>query len=49
MPCATDVVEFVCGKEQKKKIEKIFLSSNTVRRRINDMSQDILDLVAEEI
>ena len=48
-PCAMDMVEFVCGKEQKKKIKKISLSNGTVRHRISDMSQDILDHVAEEI
>ena len=44
-----DMVEHVCEKEQKKKIEKIFLPNDTVLCRISDMSQDILDLVAEEI
>ena len=42
---AMDMVEFVCGKEQMKKIEKSSLSNNTERRRISDMSQNILDQV----
>ena len=44
-PCAVDMVELVCRKEQKKKIEKMCLSNNTVRRCISDISQDILDQV----
>ena len=43
------VVKFVCGKEQKKKIEKTSMPNNTVRRRISVMSRNILDQVAEEI
>ena len=48
-PCAMDMVEFVYRKEQKKKIEKIFLSNDTVHCRISDMFQDALDQIAEEI
>ena len=42
------MVQLVCGREQKKKIEKISLTNDTVCRRISDMFQDILDQVAEE-
>ena len=48
-PCAMDMVELVCGVEQKRKLEKIALSNDTVRCRISDMSQDILKQVADEI
>ena len=48
-PCAMDMVELVCGVEQKRKLEKIALSNDTVRCRISDMSQDILNQVADEI
>ena len=48
-PCAMKMVELVCGKEQKRKLEKIALSNNTIRCRISDMSQDILNQVADEI
>ena len=48
-PCAMDMFELICGKEQKKQIEKIALSNDTVRRRITDLSQNILDQAAEEI
>ena len=44
-----DMVEFVRGKQQMKKIEKSFLSNDTVRRRISDMSQDIVYQVEVEI
>ena len=44
-----DMVELVCGEEQKGKLEKIALSNDTVRCRISDMSQDILKQVADEI
>jgi len=37
-----DMVELVCGVEQKRKLEKIALSNDTVRCHISDMSQDIL-------
>ena len=45
-PCVMAKLEFIFKKEQKKKIS---LSNDTVRRRISDMSQDILDQVAEKI
>ena len=48
-PCAMGMVELVCGVEQKRKLEKIDLSNDTLRCRISDMSQDILNLVADEI
>jgi len=48
-PCAMDMVELVCRVEQKRKLEKIALSNVTVRCRISDMSQDILNQVADEI
>ena len=44
-----DMVELVCGVEQNRKLEKIALSNDTVRCRISDMSQDILNRVADEI
>ena len=48
-PCAMDTVELVCVVEQKRKLEKIALSNDTVRCRVSDMSQDILNQVADEI
>ena len=43
-----DMVELVCGVE-KRKLEKIALSNDTVCCRISDMSQYILNQVADEI
>ena len=48
-PCAMEMVELVCGVEQKRKLEKIALSNDAIRCRISDMSQDILNQVADEI
>ena len=48
-PCTMEMIELVCGVEQKRKLEKIALSNDTIRCRISDMSQDILNQVADEI
>ena len=48
-PCAMEMVELVCGVEQKRKLEKIALSNDTIRCRISDMSQDILNQVVDKI
>jgi len=42
------MVESVCGREQKKGLEKISLANHTVRCHINAMSRYILDHVADE-
>ena len=47
--CTMEMVELVCGVEQKRKLEKIAFSNDTIRCRISDMSQDILNQVADEI
>ena len=44
-----EMVELVCGVEQKRKLEKIALSNDTIQCRISDMSQDILNQVVDEI
>ena len=46
--CAMNMVKLVCGREQKTTIEKISLSNDRVRRRTNDMSQEILHQMAKE-
>ena len=48
-PCALEMVELVCGVQQKKKFEKIALSNDTIQCRISGMSQDILNQVADKI
>ena len=37
-----DVVELVCGRERKRKLEKISLSNHIIRCRKGDMSRGIL-------
>jgi hypothetical protein len=49
MPCAKEMVSRVCGEEQAKKLNAISLSNNTIRRRIDDMAQDILTQVVNEV
>jgi hypothetical protein len=48
-PCALEIVELVCGLEQKKKIEAVPLSNDTIRSRIADMSSNILKQVMDEL
>lgn len=49
MPCAKVMVSLVLGEDQAKKLSAISLSNNTVRRRIDDMADDILLQVMDEI
>ena len=42
-PAALLMTELMCGKDAKQKMESVPLSNNTVRRRINLISSDILD------
>jgi len=48
-PCALEMVELVYGLEQRKKIEAIPLSNNTINSRISDMSTNILEQVIREL
>ena len=41
-PCAMEMVKIVLGKEAEKKLQQVPLSSDTIRSRIDDKSQDIL-------
>ncbi|KAK1339624.1 hypothetical protein QTO34_018178 [Cnephaeus nilssonii] len=49
LPAAKDIVRVTIGDEFVMKLSAIFLSNDTVRRRIDDMSADILDQVIQEI
>ena len=42
-----EMVELVC--EEKRKVEKIALSNDTIRCQVSDMSQDIINQAANEI
>lgn len=48
-PCALEMVELVCGMEQRKKIEAVPLSNDTIHSRISDMSTNILEQVIAEL
>lgn len=43
------MVELVCGLEQRKKIEAVPLSNDTINSRISDMSTNILEQVIREL
>ncbi|XP_039178217.1 SCAN domain-containing protein 3-like [Crotalus tigris] len=49
LPAAKDLVRTMIGDEFVMKLSAISLSNDTVRRRIDDMSADILDQVIQEI
>ncbi|XP_053431246.1 protein ZBED8-like isoform X2 [Nycticebus coucang] len=49
LPAAKDFVRVMIGDEFVTKLSAISLSKDTVRRRIDDMSADILDQVIQEI
>ncbi|XP_060616127.2 protein FAM200C-like isoform X1 [Anolis sagrei] len=48
-PVAKDIVQVMIGEEFVTKLSAVSLSNDTVRRRIHDMSADILDQVVQEI
>lgn len=41
LPAATDMVQIVLGGKSAKKLQKILLSNNSVKRRIHDISSNI--------
>ncbi|XP_075833987.1 protein FAM200C-like isoform X1 [Microtus pennsylvanicus] len=49
LPAAKDSVRVLIGKEFGMQLSAVSLSNDTVRRRINDMSADILNQVIQEI
>lgn len=48
-PCALDVVELVCGPDQRKKIEGVPLSDDVIHSRIVEMSSNVLQQVVDEL
>ena len=48
-PCLIEAVRLVLGEEQAKKMKQIPLSNDTVKRRIAEMSSDILEQVTTEL
>jgi len=49
MPCAKAMVAKVCGEDQVKKLNTVSLSNNTIRRRVDDMAEDILVQMTDEV
>ncbi|KAM4807621.1 zinc finger BED domain-containing protein 5-like [Rhinophrynus dorsalis] len=49
LPAAKDIVRVMIGAEFVKKLSAVSLSNDTVSRRIDDMSADIIDQVIQEI
>ncbi|XP_040275585.1 protein ZBED8-like [Bufo bufo] len=49
LPAAKDIVRVMIGDEYVTKLNAISLSNDTVRRRLDDMSTDILSQVVQEI
>ncbi|XP_042218847.1 uncharacterized protein LOC121864027 [Homarus americanus] len=48
-PCALKMVKRVLGEASERKIQQISLSDDTVKRRISEMSDDIMEQVKQEI
>ena len=48
-PCLIEATTLLLGREKANKLEEISLSNDTVKKRISEMSQDILLEVVEEI
>ena len=49
MTCAKTMVAKLCGEDQAKKLSVVPLSNNRIRRRVDDMAEDILVQVIEEV
>ena len=48
-PCTKDIVRLMIGPEAVNKLSPLSVSNNTVKRRITDMSQDILCQIIQEL
>ena len=48
-PCLIEATTLVLGREKANKLKEISLSNDTVKKRISEMSQDILSQVVEEV
>ena len=49
MPCAKVMVAKLCGEDQANKLSVVPLSNDTIRRRVDDMAENILVQVIEEV
>ena len=48
-PCVLEMVEIVCGTKERKALESVPLSNDTIQSRIADISANILKQVMEEL
>ena len=48
-PCTKDIVRLMIDPEAVNKLSYLSVSNNTVKRRITDMSQDILCQIIQEL
>ena len=49
MPVMKEVVKIIIGEKECKKLDAVSLSNNTVKRRIADMSNDILQQIVYQV
>ncbi len=49
LPCAKEIVHLMLGPESANKLSSLSVSNNTIKRRISDMSNDILSQIVQEI
>ena len=49
MPVMKEVVKVMIGEKESKKLNAISLSNSTVKRRITDMSDDVLEQILTQV
>ena len=49
MPVAKEIVEIMIGEKERKLLDSIPLSASTVKRRISDMSNDVLEQTVSQV
>ena len=49
LPVMKEVVGIMCGEKESKKLNLLSMSNDTVKRRIDDMSMDVLSQIIEKV